>query len=174
MSNPKTVPSSQSILVAGLRAFLGLEAQRVVVFNQNWKIPSDSGLYITVSSLGPAKPYGSTQTLTVTKDGALVEALGVPMREILGIDLASRSQEAIDRVPDVLAFFGSTECEQLCEKYSIKLAKIPMGFSDASGLEGAATINRQHTAVALLRTRLIERAVPYFNAEPKPELVLEP
>lgn len=168
-------PATQSLIAGLLRGFMGLAKDQVVVYNQKWKIPPDKRLYIAVSSLGPVKQYGATvETRNSPDNTALLEDVAVASREMLGIDIYSSSQEAVQRKEEVMMAFASTAAQQLCEKWALKLARIPLTFVDASEGEGAARLNRYHLAFAVLRTRTKTSTIEFYNTFPKPELVIEP
>lgn len=167
-----TAPSTQSLIAGRLRTWLGLLAEQCVVYNQNWRLPLGRGLYVVVSSLGPQKNYGATIDAVPTAD-ALVETVSINSREVIAVDLRSRDQSAIDRKEEALAWFSSSDAQAFCEQWGIKLAQIPLTFVDASRVEGAARINRQHLALPLLRTRSTSRSIPYFDSFGEQTLTVE-
>lgn len=165
MPASNTIPSTQSLIAGALRVWLGLLPAQCVVYNQNWRLPTDKGLYVTISSLGPNKPYGTSTSTLVNEKGELVESVSVNSREVITIDLRSRDQSALDRKEEALAWFASSDAQMFCEQWAIKLAQIPLTFVDASRVEGAARVNRQHLAMPLLRTRSTSRVVPSFDTD---------
>lgn len=167
--------STQSLLCGFLRAYLGLATEQVVVYNQKWKIPPDKRLYVTVSSIGPQKSYGATSSTEASVDGkALIESVAIASREMISVDLYSRSQEAINRKEEILQALASIPMQQLCEQYAIKVARIPLTFVDTSGLEATANLNRFSITFAVLRTRVLSKPVEYYDTFSKPSLVIEP
>jgi len=167
--------STQSLICGLLRGYMVLERDQVVVYNQKWKIPADDRLYITVASLGPEKQYGATVDLHDSADeSALVEDIAIASQEMIGIDIYSRSQEAIQRKEEVMMALASTAMQQLCEQWAIKVARIPLTFVDTSGLEATARLNRFHLAFAVLRTRTRSSVVQFYDTFQKPKLVIEP
>lgn len=167
--------STQSLICGLLRAYMALETEQVVVYNQKWKIPADTRLYISVSSLGPQKQYGATVEYRDNDDqSALVEDVATASREMIGVDIYSRGQDALNRKEEVMMALASTAAQQLCERYAIKIARIPLTFVDASGLESTARLNRFHLSFAVLRTRTRSSVVQFYDTFPKPKLVIEP
>lgn len=168
-------PSTQSLLCGLLRRYMGLAIDQCVVYNQKWLVPPDDRLYLTVSSLGPQRAYGATvETFDGPGGGVLLEEIAIPTQEMIGIDLYSRSQEAVDRKEELLMTLASTFAQQLCEQYAMKMARIPMTFADLSGLEGTSRLNRFHLAFAVLRTRSKVTVIEYYDAFSTPALVIEP
>lgn len=170
-------PATQSLIVGLLRAFMGLEVNQCVVYNQKWVLPNDSRLYVVVGSLSQ-KPYGtSAETREVVADDEttkLVEDVSIASREVLTIDLLSRSQEAVNRKEEPLMAFSSYAAQALAETYSLKMPRIPTGPNDVSRVEGTAKINRFQYVVPVLRTRTRSADVPFFDRFTQPSLVIEP
>lgn len=171
----QTAPATQSLIVGLLRGFMELDTQQVVVYNQKWKIPADDRLFITVSSMGPEKQYGATVDLHDSADGkALQEDIAIASREMIGVDIYSKSQAAVNRKEEVMMALASTACQQLCEQWALKIARIPMTFVDLSAVEGTARLNRFQLTFAVLRTRTKSSLVQFYDQFQKPKLVIEP
>lgn len=168
-------PATQSLIAGLLRGYMELKTEQVVVYNQKWKIPPDDRIYITIASIGPQKPYGATVEQRLSVDGSqLLEDVAIPTREMIGVDIYSRSQDALNRKEEILQALASTQAQQLSEQWALKLARIPMTFVDLSGVEGVAILNRFHLAFAVLRTRTKTSVIEYYNEFQKPALVIEP
>lgn len=168
-------PATQSLIAGLLRSFMNLSTMQVVVYNQKWKIPADDRLFITVSSVGPVKQYGATVDLHDNADGsALQEDVAIASREMLAVDIYSKSQEAANRKEEIMMALASTAAQQLCEQWALKIARIPMTFVDLSSVEGTARLNRYQVTFAVLRTRTKTSLVQFYNQFPKPKLVIEP
>lgn len=168
-------PATQSLITGLLRGYMELTKNQVVVFNQKWKIPPDDRIYITVASVGPQKPYGATVDQRLSDDGKqLLEDVAIPTREMIGVDIYSRSQDTVNRKEEILQALASTAAQQLCEQWALKIARIPLTFVDLSGVEGVARLNRFHLAFAVLRTRTKTSIIEYFDDFQKPALVIEP
>lgn len=170
-----TAASTQSIICGLFRAYLDLATEQVVVYNQKWKIPSDDRLYICVSAVGPQKVYGATveTELTEARDG-LQETAAVNTQEAIGVDLYSFGQEAVNRKEELLLALVSTSAQQLAEKYSLRIAQIPVSFADLSRLEATAQLNRFHLTFLVLRTRSKTKLIESFDQFHTPTLTLNP
>lgn len=168
-------PATQSLIAGLLRDYMDLKTEQVVVYNQKWKVPPDDGLYLTVSSLGPQKTYGTSANTRLSDDGQdLLEDVSIAGQEMIALDLYSRSQEAVNRKEEPVLCLNSIAAQQLCEKWSLKLARIPLTMVDASALEGAGQLNRFHLAFAVLRTRTKTTIVESFDKFTQPTLALNP
>lgn len=169
--------TTQAILVGLFRAYMGLAKDQVVVYNQKWKIPSDTRVYVTVSSLGPNKPYGATAETRLSEDASqLIEDVAIPSREMIGVDVYSAGPLANDRKEEIVMALNSTQGQQLCEKWAIKLARIPTTFVDASYVDGTTRITRQHLAISVLRTRVKSSVIESYDTSTvkQPALAIEP
>lgn len=170
-----TAPATQSLICGLLRAYMELTTNQVVVYNQKWKIPPDDRIYITVAAIGPQRPYGATAETRLSADAKqLLEDVAIPTREMIGVDIYSRSQDAVNRKEEILMALASTAMQQLCEQYAMKAARIPLTFVDLSAIEGVARLNRFHLAFAVLRTRMKTSVIESYDTFPKPNLVIEP
>ncbi len=173
-TGPKA-PATQSLIAELIRSYMDLKTPQVVVYNQKWKIPNDDQLYITISAVGPQKPYGASAETRLSEDGSqLLEDVSVGSSEMIGVDLYSRSQDAVDRKEEILLCLASTQAQQLAESYAIKLARIPLTFVDLSGVEGAARLNRFHLAFVVLRTRSKTTVIESYDKFEKPQLAINP
>lgn len=171
-------PRTINLIVGLIRAYMGLATEQVVVYNQKWRIPSDNRLYISVGYLAQ-KPYAPSIAYenfggTVEKPAGLKEVTSINSQETFTINIYSRGDEAILRKDEVLLAFSSTMAQQLCEKYAIKLGRLPVGMTDISQLDGAAILNRFAITINALCARSQERVVEYFDQFPTPGLVINP
>lgn len=167
--------TTQSILVGLFRGYMELAKDQCVVYNQKWKIPPDKRLYMMIASTGPVKQYGATAALRNSDDGLeLYEDVAVASREMMTVEIYSRSQEAVERKEEVMMALASTQAQQLCEHWALKLARIPLTFVDVSAVEGTARLNRFSLTFALLRTRTKSTLIESYNQFQKPALVINP
>jgi hypothetical protein len=166
--------STQSLILGLVRDRLGLDFAHASVFNQKWKLPTDDGLFLSVASMGPDKSYAGAAQTREDASGDLLEDVEVNTREMVTIDIYSRDQSAVDRAHEVAAALASVEAQQLCELHSLKIARIPIGPVDLSGLEGAGRLNRKHFVLAVLRGRVVTSIIEHFVPGGAPGLVLQP
>ena len=167
MPTPPISPINQ--IINGLRTFMKLRDNQVVLYNQKWKMPNDDGIYITVALLD-TKPYGNQREYRDNDDlTALLEVLTVYTRETYSIHIFSQSQEAMNRKEEVLFFLNSTAAQQAQEASGFKLATLPVSFVDTSETEGASRLNKYTCTVNLLRATSRENVVQYYDKFPNSE-----
>lgn len=161
-------------LVQIIRSFMGLKNDQVVVYNQNWKVPADGRLYVSVGLLS-TRPFGSTKGYEDSADGKkLLEVICLNSQETFDINIYSYSGEAIAQKDEVVMAFNSTLAQQLMEQFSFKLASLPQSLKDLSDLEGAARLFRFQASVAILRARRKENVVQYYDEYQQPSLIINP
>lgn len=136
----------EPIIIDILRNELELNNANVWVRDQNKKIPNDQGLYIVVGMVD-TKVIGNNNTITPT-DAGMTELQQVTMRQNIQIDIFSRSTDAITRRSEVLAALSSFYSQQLQERNSFKIFRIPTTFINSSGVEGGSNINRFSIIIA--------------------------
>lgn len=164
MPTPQISPTTA--VINGLRDFMELRAEQVVLYNQKWKNPNDDRLYIVVAYLN-SKPFGSNREYRDSDTGeALLEILTLYTQETLSIHAFSRNQEAYDRKEEILMFLNSTAAQQAQERLGFKLATLPASFVDTSETEGAGRINKYTITLNLLRMTQKENIVQYYDKFP--------
>lgn len=162
------------LMVQIIRSFLKLENDQVVVYNQGWKIPEDRRLYVSVGLLF-TKPFGSKRGYEESPNSdALLEVLTLNQQEMFSINVYSYDDDLIEQKDDVLLSFNSTLAQQVMEKYSFKIASLPVSMTDLSALEGASRLYRFQANVAVLRARRKENVVQYYDKYKDPALIINP
>ena len=142
---------------------LGLDEDRVNIYNQKFKIPTDDGIFIAIGLLG-AKCYRSRSENVVQNSGAYGEALMLNVQESYTIDIYSKSEQAFFRKEEVLMALSSQYCRNKMEQYGFQIARIPKAFNDVSDTEGAARLYRFTTDITVLAWYRKEVAVDYYNS----------
>lgn len=167
-------PNTINLVIELIRKFMALEKEQVVLYNQNWKVPTDKRIYISVMFRGE-KPYGSAKHYE-DRPNELVEIITLNSQETYAIDVYSFGPEALDRKEEVLMAFNSTLAQQMQEQHGFKLPLLPLSFRDLSHIEGASNLNRYQLDVAVLRSRQKENVVQYFDQYqiPPKTLIINP
>jgi hypothetical protein len=172
MPTPSISPINQ--LINGLRSFMDLRPEQVVLYNQKWRNPNDDRIYVVFALLA-TKPYGNSREYQNNdEDTALIEVVSANIQETYSIHIFSRSQDAMNRKEEILFFLNSTEAEQMQEASSFKLATLPVSFVDSSETEGAGRINKYTITVNALRIVTSSRIVQYFEKFQDPKLLINP
>lgn len=155
--------------------FMGLAPDQAMIYNEDWKIPADRRLYITIALLS-SRPLGTSCGYEPV-DGVvgLTEVVLMNSQETYTINVFSASDEARIRYPEVIMSFVSTIAQQLMEQLSFSLGQIPPSVVDLSQVEGARRLSRYAITLNLLRARRRVNTVPYFDTfTGSPAVIINP
>lgn len=136
----------EPILIIGdiLKNCMSLTTQQIWIYNQNFKIPKTSGLFIVLQ-------YGSSPNVSYNTNQFVPAAEGVPTakqnlsmlaKENYIINVLSKDDEARLRKEEVILSLNSDFAKNQQGVYQFQIARIPNGFTNASELEGAGMLNR--------------------------------
>lgn len=138
------------VIVDILKQEMCLADDAVWVRNQNVLIPNDTGLYIIVG-MRESYPIANVTKMTTVQNGNDVDAYQVceiTQREIIQIDIVSRSNAALLRNWEVTAALQSFYSQQQQELNNFKIFRIPRSFVDSSESEGPAQLNKYSISIA--------------------------
>lgn len=148
---------------------LGLPNGRVYLWDQKIIEPTDAGLFVVIS-VQSCKPFGSR--LPIDGSGGGLNTIGsVNMLATLGIDIISRSSDALDRKEEVILALKSQYSQSQQEINSFYLAPLSTGFVNLSEVDGAAIPYRFHIDVNMQYCFTKTIAVPYYNTTSLQETV---
>lgn len=156
---------------------MDLDPGRIWVFNPEFKIPSDQGMFIVLECF-PTKVISSRNVLATS--GAFTETQEMSTLEQINIMVFSKNFEAMQRKEEVIMAMVSTYAQQIQESNSIKINRI-MPIQDLSMLEGGALLYRYDILVSLFAWYSKTKAVDYYDTFPvktrindgSPDLVTE-
>lgn len=125
---------------------MGLSNQAVWISDENRMIPKDNGLYVTIG-LADSHVLSAVTKMVELPIGTPplpqeVEINSVHAREVLQIDIFSRSTAAKTRHWEIIAALQSIYGQQQQELYNFKISRNPMRFLNTSSAEGGSFINR--------------------------------
>lgn len=151
---------------------MGVASDRVFLYNAEWTIPKDEGMFLLVT-FDHAKPY-STATWYEDTAAGLTEIQEIATQETYSVDVFSRSTEARDKRNGVIFALNSTAAQQACEAHNLKFSNIPSVFIDLSHIEAAARLSRYRLTFNVLRLERREKVAPYYDQFSDPTLLIEP
>lgn len=150
---------------------------RVTIYNQGWRIPKDDGLFINVAIIG-SRPFGANRKIVddPTSLAGMTEVLSASVQESYQVEAYSRDGSARERKIELLWALRSTLAQQLSEKHSFKLGRLPTSFVDVSTGEGSSRLNRYALTINLLRSFSRVRAIEAFTEfqNPPEQLIVNP
>lgn len=127
-----------------------LSSEQIWVYNQRRKIPPTEGLYIVVGMIS-TQNYGNNNSYSPSLPTEYNQQTSQMMQETLSINLFSYDNQAIERLPEALGALASIYSEQVQEKYSMQIGRVPTAINDTSYLEASAILFRQTITLRVLR-----------------------
>ncbi len=163
------------VCAAIIKASLALEDDQVILYNQKFDIPPDVRLYVVLSVLG-TKTFGANTSYDEDPvSGELLETQNVNRQEMLSVLFYSWTSEARTRNWEIPAALVSTLSQQLQEKNSISISKVPTAMLDVSEVEGTKRLNRYSLTFNVLAAYTKRQPVDYFSQfNIPPEVITNP
>lgn len=160
------------ILAKLFRDYMNLEEDHVLIQNQRFKLPADTGAFLSIVCIAE-KVFGANKHYRDNEDPsdpalALVEVVVINRQETYSVQIYSQDASAIAFKDVLIAALTSDLAQSAAEKYSIKFGQQPVGVVDLSAVEGAARLNRYGITFNVLSATKTERSVPYFNSFSNP------
>ena len=123
-----------------IRRELGLHSNQVYIYNQEFKIPPDERLYISVG-IGTLKPFGNIKTRDSLTDQTVHH---INMQAMLDINIMSKSEDALDMKEEVLMAFQSDYSQNQQTANGFYIAPITTNLTNLSNIEGSSIPYRFH------------------------------
>ena len=123
-----------------IRRELDLHSNQVYIYNQEFKIPPDERLYISVG-IGTLKPFGNIKTRDSLTDQTVHH---INMQAMLDINIMSKSEDALDRKEEVLMAFQSDYGQNQQTTNGFYIAPITTNLTNLSNIEGSSIPYRFH------------------------------
>lgn len=154
------------ILCGIIATDMGLDPNRVVVYNQNWKSPQDDGIYIIISE-GPSRIIGNTNRFKPADPEAVPptvdrEVKCVSTSTTYNIEITSRNTDAKYRKAEILAAIGSNYSEQQQELNQIRIFRT-IQILDLSFIDGRSSLHRYQIPVIINSVQTYEKPLVTYN-----------
>ena len=151
--------STTADIIAGILAkVLRIVPGRIWIQNQNYEIPNDPGLTMTVGVVD-VKPYSNV----LQNAGGTTETRAVATQELISIDMRSKNKEALIRLPEVLSALHSTYALEQSEIHGMRIAQTPQSVLNTSEVEGSSVITRFTVSFFVLRSYTYSGSIDYFD-----------
>ena len=138
-----------------------LDDDRVIIYDERTKLPTDEGLFILVAATGDPRVI-SNRNIPVPLTSSMSEDQQVNLQEQITISVMSRNFEATYRRWEVFAALKSIYAQQVQEEQAFKI--FPNGsISDLSALEGAAMLKRYDCNVTTFTWYSKTKVVDYYE-----------
>jgi len=134
-----------------LKNCMSLTDDQIFIYNQNFKLPSTSGLFI-VLQYNSSKNYSSTNEFIPADEGVegAQENIAMLTKEEYTVNILSRDDSSRQRKEEVVMSINSNYSQNQQGLYQFQIAPITGNFTNVSELEGAAVINRFAINITLL------------------------
>ncbi len=146
-----------------IKTQLSLTDQDIWLFNQDFKIPQTSGLFIILESLNKITFANNNRFVENETEDGINEVQTINITEEISIDLFSKNRDAQTRQNEVMMAFNSYYGREQQELYHFKIAKINQPFLNISQVEGAGMLNRFRLSVSVLSWEERIAATPFYN-----------
>ncbi len=142
---------------------LGLPNGAVMVENEKWIIPRNSGLFISVGAVGPDKTIGNVNEV----DGDGNEVRSRSYSQLLQMTLESYDASARRRKGEAAMALASIYAVQLMEKFTMSFARNPTPFVSVGELQPTKQLNKFVSSVVVFAVeRLVVPNAPTFISFP--------
>jgi hypothetical protein len=164
-----TFKEPDKILADIITVFMGIDATRVVLYDENWSPPKDQGIYITIQT-DPTDITGVSQKYN--KDtGANESSLSAFQR--LSVNITSRDRTALQRKEEVVMALTSIYSQQQQELQQVRIFR-EGPILDLSFIEGAKALHRYQIPVKITFVkRIVTAGVPVIVPTNNPEYLEE-
>lgn len=140
---------------------MGLTNSQVFIYNQDYKLPETSGLFIVLVN-DSSEIYSNSNKYVGTANSSQ-EVINLLAKEEYSINIMSKNSEARTRKEEVVMALISNYAKQQQDLYQFKIAQIPNSFTNVSELEGAGMLNRFVINLSVLTWKQKTKDIPYFN-----------
>lgn len=134
-----------------IQTFMSLTDDQVIIYNQDFKLPETSGLFILLQR-GIATPYSVTNKFIPADEGMEggQESITSLRKENYIINVFSKNDEARLREWEVSLALNSNFSKNQQGEYQFQIAKVNESSVNVSELEGAGMLNRFAINITLL------------------------
>lgn len=176
-------PELLQIIVDIIRTEMDLASDQVVIYNQQWVVPNDNRLYVSINLMG-TKPYANNRSYSQTvgtdaltgNTNALIlqEEQSINTADILSIHVYSYGSQARVRRNEIMFAMNSTYAEQQMEANSFSIGPVPTSFVDVSEPAGTEILNRYAITFNVIYGQSITSPVAYYDQFPIGKPAIQP
>lgn len=152
-----------------------IPADRVVVYDQNFKAPNDSDIYIIVSGPMTTKIIASTNKFIPADPEAEPptndhERKSVTTQEVYNVEITSKNTDAKLRRYEINSAMSSTFSIQKQEENQMSIFRASQNM-DLSFIEGGSSLHRYRIPVIINSMKVYEKDIVTFNSFQEPEVI---
>lgn len=155
-----SVLSPMAVMGEVIRRYMDLEVGQVYLYNQKYKIPEDSKLYIAIGVLN-SMPFANNTRYASTSGMDEIQSINV--RDLVTINIMSRSTDALNRKEEVLMAFNSLFSRNAQDLNSISFAPLATQFVNLVRQEGSAMLYQFSITASLQYFKKKVKPVAYYS-----------
>lgn len=145
-----------------LKTMMGLDSQQIYLYNQDFKIPTTSGLFVVLQYIS-GRPWSSNNIQTPVMDGGMTETITSLVKEVYQVNLMSKNTDSRDRKEEAMMAFRSSYAEQQKELYQFTFSLTTEDILNISEVEGAGMLNRFVFNINVNAWYSITRSIDYYD-----------
>jgi len=153
------------ILADILSTYMEIDADRVVMSNQNFKSPKDDDIFIIVIP-GPQNIIATTNRFDPDADEEIVSQV---VSETFNVEITSRNSDALTRRNEIAMAIRSTYSEQIQEQNNIRIFRTRQTL-DLSFIEGSSALHRYRIPVIIQGMEVKRTAITPIDKFPTTEV----
>lgn len=163
------VPAREPIKVLAdiLKSEMALGDGQLMLGNENWLIPANTGLYIALF-YGPDTVIGSNNNFDTDTNE---EIQTVAMLHTINIDAMSFDESARVRKEEIIMALGSVFASNQLGLYNMAIGLLPQGFVPMAELEDTKQLNKFRITFAMNALHQKVKAVEYYDDFPTPTVI---
>jgi len=146
--------------------FTGIDAKRIVIYNQNWKAPKDRNIFIVVST-GNSQIIGETEYYDSDNDKMISK---INLYTKYQVELTSYNEEAKQKRHEIFMAIKSTYSLQQQEKYNISIFR-GGDILDLSAVDGNSSLHRFQIPVIISHVETKETEIEPIDKFPSQEVL---
>ena len=145
-----------------LKKALNIDASKIYIYNQKWKVPTDNGAYFSVSMVSKELYGGNSSSYWDVTLGKYFQVQSQHAQEIVQVDIFSRDASARNMeclIPGILTGYLADESMQ---KNAMKWSSIVSSL-DLSEEVGTSMLTRYAYRIKVLRMYKQVSEIPYYD-----------
>ena len=141
-----------------IQQFTGIDASRIVLYNNNFKPPSDPNIYIVVSySQGPV--IANTNKFDDDTNEYIYKTVTA---DTYNIEITSKNRTAFDRKEEIVMALGSYIAKQYEQDENVAIFR-PNSILDLSFIEASSALHRYQISGIIHNIKTVRKSVDYYN-----------
>lgn len=145
-----------------------LDPVRVVVYDENYEPPKDSGIYIIIMT-AETKIIGSA---SIFDPATGTETPGVSCCQKLLVNITSKDRSALQRKEEIVMALTSSYSQSQQEAQQVRLSR-EGDIADLSFIEGSSALHRYQVPVKIFYNKTKTVGVDVIDGFPDPQIVEE-